>query len=621
MLFFTKRRNGTVPPPTAAEGAADSAPYNTTDAFVSLCKIWVPKLKGMAAQLHTISKETEDEFLALGSNLQVFSSGCSKSSSDAAAIVTMIEGENGLNIHALKSLFGQAHDEVETCASFVANGLNGMADLLPRIDDIIELKLFLERLARSVGILGTLMKTETARITEDDFTTMTAVVDELGLDIERNTDEIDTTARSVKSLLVSSRNEMHTKTSRFNEALQTNKMSIHNIFEEINAMTTQAAQSCRRIEDRATQVSPEIGKVVAALQYHDICRQQMEHVGEVLEDVASKIASSGEEGKAALPQWIINALTIQISQLEHVTSETSNSAATIAAHLSTVADLAKDQAREIETVLDESGTGGDRITKIQSALEFLSATLSESKIMITDVSGTVSDANSSISALSRQVENIKEISENINILAMNTILKSSRTGETGKGLGVLANEIRKLSIAAQTKIMKGTETITAILKSSADLEKALSDDFSKKLLSTDEIILQTERSLKELTEIHDKIKRAVDRIICDIKSLEADITRIVSGITFGTTVKTRLDTIIDDLRAMLDEAVKSVPDGAEAFSHASHNLHELAHRYTMQSERKVHEEVLNAIRKSDGSVPAEQNKTGSSGLGNNVELF
>ncbi|MBI3592432.1 MAG: hypothetical protein HY099_02955, partial [Nitrospirae bacterium] len=80
----------------------------------------------MADELISISRDTEDEFLAVGVNLQSFSNGCIENSSSASSIVTMMEDGSGLNINAFKELFEHAHNKVESCAAAISQGIRGM---------------------------------------------------------------------------------------------------------------------------------------------------------------------------------------------------------------------------------------------------------------------------------------------------------------------------------------------------------------------------------------------------------------------------------------------------------------------------------------------------------------
>lgn len=627
--FLRKERKE--PPGGAGIPAADPVDGSRERALAALgsaLQEWPSRLTAAAEGLSSVSKSTEDEFLSLGMSLQTFSSGCTRSSAAATSIVSMIDGGSGFDAAAFKRLFEEAHAEVESCARAIAGGVAGVGALNAKIEDIVGLQEFLRKLSRSITILGTVMRIETARVGESEFTVMTSVVDTLAQEIETHNAEIASIAKAVKLRLTAISDRMTAGLATFGEALAANRGQIQNVLKEMDAMAAQARGACRQIEERVGRIAPETGSVVAALQYHDICRQQIEHVAEVLQEAAAKVAayralSSAEQ--AALGAWVADALRIQISQLRHVINETDASARGISEHLASIASLARAQAGEVTALLSGDVSGGDRITNIGSNLESLSRLLSESREMITEMVNAVSAAGENIGVMSRQVANIESISENINLLALNTIIKVSRTGEAGRGLGVLADEIRKLAVSANEKIGKGAETITAVLAAAEEFKQSLSEEFNKKLASTDAILGRTQETAKELMQADTAMREALGALSDKTRELEAEITRIIQSIRFDSLVRSSLQRGIGDLEAMQAAISMHTRDSALPGTMAlSSGVDALTHRYTMQSERAVHETTLKAHNDNGNGtsgISGAGREKASADLGSNVELF
>lgn len=74
----------------------------------------------------------------------------------------------------------------------------------------------------------------------------------------------------------------------FEHELGSAKTRVRHILEEIDKIANQAKWLCERINSRAYKISPELGEVVAAIQFHDITRQQIEHVSEVMHEINEK---------------------------------------------------------------------------------------------------------------------------------------------------------------------------------------------------------------------------------------------------------------------------------------------------------------------------------------------
>lgn len=626
-LFKIWKKGNGIPddaPAAAVAPPAEDPLNNLINKIEPVYREWQRRIMEMTTELDTVSKETENEFLAIGESLQSFSRGCSENSSSASSVVKMLDGGGGFNADRFKSLIGHAHHKVESCAAAISNGISGMDDLKSRTDSILELKEFLKKLAHSISVLGTLMKIETARVGEDEFNIMTSIVDELSQEIERENEEIAVSTKTARLSLISSGEKMSSEIKKFNKDLVANRERIKNILEELDKMIMQSKLACERIENRASQFPPEVGKVVSALQYHDICRQQMEHISDSLEEISGKITSLSmmpPEEKILFNKWAVNALRIQILQLENVIAETAASAQDISSHLSRISGLAGAQTEDARLILEEDETGSRRIAKISQEFEALSNMLSKSETMIVDMNNAISGATGIIGNMSKQVLNIEMISENINLLALNTIVKVARTGDSGRGLEVLAGEIRKLSINAKNEITRGSETIKDILNISANFKKTLSDELAAVLASTDEMLQQTKDAIKELLSTDESLMESINEISGNTKNLESEIFRLISGIKFGEIIKTRMGKIVSELRSLLSELDKIVPVGGDGLDFTSPELKELEKRYTMHSERKVHEAALTSISGTGSRTSGDKIAAANDDLGDNVELF
>lgn len=628
MFFFGKKKNGNgkACPADAGPTPEELKLVESLSRLASVYGTWQPRMADMASELNSVSRDTEEEFLAIGASLQNFFKGCSASSSQASSAAAIFEGNDGLGISGFKDLFSHAHAEVESCAAAIAGGISGMDDLMQRIETILELRDFLKKLAHSISVLGTLMRIETARVGESEFNIMTSIVDELAQEIERDGTDIASSAKSARTSLTASRNKMSARIEKFNKDLSANREHVHGIMQELDMMIMQAKFACERIKGRASQISPEVGNVISALQYHDICRQQMEHVGEALGELAAKLSGAGAAGNdegIALARRAHKVLHIQIRQLEHVIAETAASAESISSHLSRISDIAQAQAEDANLLLEEEDSGSDRIAGIGSELEALSGMLAENKTMVMDMGQAVSDVTATIGGMSRQVANIRMISDNISLLALNTIIKVARTGESGRGLEVLADEIRKISTNAEAEIAKGSGTINAILDTSSQFKRTLSEELEQELVSTEAVFRETRSAVEELMKTDAAMVQLLAEISGGTKKLETEIMELISGIRFADIIKSKLGSIASALKTMLNEIETLMPETAdEDPAEPAPELNDLAGRYTMHSERKVHQAALDRIDGGNGSASAGGHAAAAANdLGDNVELF
>lgn len=590
-------------------------------------RTWNPALHRMAADIDSLSASTEREFMAVGEKLHSFAERFNENSASAAKIISVLDSGTGLNTKAFNELFAGAYREIEHCVHAISSGIADMNSLTSRMNDILSLRSFLKGLSHSISTLGMYIRIETARVDDADFNTMTAVVDDLGRQIVKETDEIAASGGEANAGLLTIVSRMNETMQELQRSLTEVQKSIDEMLADVDSMMVQAGHVCLRMEGRTAQIIPAISNVVSALQYHDISRQQMEHVSRALDDVAERSQNLGamtDEEKDSFNQWVYNVITIQINQLKQIIAAAEKSAADISEHLTTVADLGEAQVDDVGMIIEEDGSGGHRIENIGGEMESLTRILSQVQAVNKWMIDSMAALSTNVGKMSVQVANIESISDSINLLALNAIIKVARTGEAGRGLGVLADEIRKLSDVAKNEIAKGAGCITSILDDSARMKGSISADLNRQIGTTAAISARTQDSVQELLDADRELMGSLAAISSLSRTLQDDISALVSGITFHEVISERMNSIVNRLQSMLDEAEEKKIASRYAGSSATDlDLHELSSRYTMESEREIHASVIagSAGPGVSPGVKTGDREAGASELGDNVELF
>lgn len=584
-----------------------------------------------AEKLTDISRRTESEFLEVGKRLQDFSDGCSANSALSSEIISMVEGGKGHNFNALEELFESAYKHTGACADAIARGLKEIGELKAGVKEISDLQSFLKHLSKSIHIIGVLSRIETARIDGAEFSSMTSVVDDLAGQIVKSTEEITASAKDIGTTIAATNNDLHAKLGEFVQRLEVSKARVSDIVLAMNAMRTKAASACRQISERAGQTVPEISGIIGLLQYHDICRQKMEHVAEAVVDVASKMKTAGEmhaRERQALVRWLPDVLMLQASQLRNVNDDTTRAAEGVSSHLSRISDLADAQTGDAAMILQEEESGSLSLGKVADELENLLAITSECREMTNEMIRAVSEVSDKIDRMSDHTSQIVLISENINLLAMNAIIRVSHTGDTGRALGVLANRISALSKLATQEIEKGSSRIREVLTRTTGFKDTLSAVLNSQLVSADEIVRKTHLAVNELLDADKILVKAMQKVSEVTNYLKRDIARLVSDLQFDRTITSVTGEVIAVLDAAREEIagrLSGIPsedgNGDTAFSK---ELEELARRYTMESERAVHNAVFNGpadLHEPVGVGAGGRTSPAGDGLGDNIELF
>ncbi|WP_410771603.1 methyl-accepting chemotaxis protein [Fontibacillus sp. BL9] len=141
-----------------------------------------------------------------------------------------------------------------------------------------------------------------------------------------------------------------------------------------------------------------------------------------------------------------------------------------------VGALATAQSLESQLKLEENMMIMDQITgKLVDMVQTVAAHSEEltatSENMLANTKQTVENS----SEINQTIEFIKQISEQTNLLGLNAAIEAARVGDLGAGFGVVAKEVRKLSVSTREATTDISSTLTNIQNSIRQLET----DFSQ----------------------------------------------------------------------------------------------------------------------------------------------
>jgi methyl-accepting chemotaxis protein len=584
----------------------------------------------MADDLGKVSKTTEGEFLDIGRKLMTFSVASSENSAKAASIVEMIGSGTGFNTHSFMEMFERVYTEIDAIVEVITGGSDGIKEIVSMLDGVGVLREYLEKLSRSIKVIGMMIRIETARTGSIDFNVMTDTVERLARQIIKGTVGIQNSAGKVRASVIEVDSSYGPCVGVCQHELGAARDRVNEILKGLDDMAEQAKWLCERVSGRSQQVMPEVGEVVASIQSHDITRQQIEHVAHALQDVIKEMGlfeESDWKGRVMILKWISQAVMLQVHQLQNVVNESDKAAENISRRLALVSEISEAQAEDATTMLEGEDAGRNRIKMVGVALDALTTILSTIRSVSKDMVGGIHEAVRLVDQMSVQIKNIDDISSNVNLLALNAIIKAARAGKSGRGLGVLAEEISKVSIESKERIAAGTFLMGAIIDTAASLKNYIEDKLMSHLDSSETISMEARHVMELLVKDDEMIMKSMNEISHDAHKLESDIAVVINSTTFNKVIKSHLDGIIARLEELHETVVEKIPDHMVNNMEFTPDLSEMLKRYTMQSERKVHAGVTGKADKGSGvdiydaqAVAADAQKD-DGGLGDNVELF
>lgn len=201
-------------------------------------------------------------------------------------------------------------------------------------------------------------------------------------------------------------------------------------------------------------------------------------------------------------QQLISGTNEQILSTENVTAATEEMNASILEVSNHAVGVAKGADEAVEKI-------GQSREIIDHALQDIGEVAETYKIVLNDVK----QLEANIEHTNTVIKVIKEIADQINLLALNASIEAVRAGEYGKGFQVVAGEVRKLSEHTKEQI----DLITENMESLQYFSKQLSEQIKK-----------TGEQIEESTDESDTARNELSKIIAMIRKMNDETSEIAA---------------------------------------------------------------------------------------------
>jgi len=353
----------------------------------------------------------------------------------------------------------------------------------------------------------------------------------------------------------------------------------------------------------ARDVQKKVGSGLAALQIGDITRQRIEHVQAGLQylDQAADIAALAPEPRARARAFMHRLLGAQLTataddfhrEVERIGHNVIGMAAD-AAELLRLRDLASGQTQ------GQTGGGGANFLRdlegnVGQALELV-GDMTAGEQAAEDVSRS---AAVSARELTERIAGIQNIRADVQMMALNTTLKCSRIGETGKPLGVIAIELRQHAIHLEKSAGLTTSALEGLFAAAEALgqREAMQDGEDGKAAAAANVLSD---AVTRIGKAGDGVEHALTVVARQGAEVVDMLRRASQRFDFHKQIGSVLDDAAGQLLRMAGDGEIATDDIAAALRPT---VDRLAKQYTMAQEREVHRALTEGL--GEGSVEIE----------------
>ena len=580
---------------------------------------WGTAVERVIVDLETLNRSTEQDFLAVGGKLREFRSAASQISSDMAALTELISGEHGGNAsHALARMLEYSR-EMDARTEQSGRALGAVQDLSCSI------RRAFSGLRNTVSIfrtLCTLTRIETSRLgtAGSGFGDLADEVKRLSESIHSSGETILAAAsvldQSIQSALLSC-SELRAKQLTELPALIASVRSSLTSFEE---RQERVREGSARQAAQHREVCEAIDNLVTSIQFHDITRQQIQHVTDALRQLLSE-SSPGRGSRATLPPNAQAVLSLESSQLSSAGRVFASSTERIESDLDTISGRVRDMAEKTESLMGISGDEQNSFfLEMEGRFTAILQAVGTCATEQTQMQATVANLEESLVRMRESVADIRGIEIQIQRIAINATIRATHIGAAGNALTVIAEVMQGLALDSN----RNTEDVAGALDRMSDAAHVVSGASDHRACGIQPGPNGAADEMRAaVLELHSSSESSFSRVaqIAALGSrLGEDVARLRSGFSAGRLFAEVVDRACGELERIGAHA-SPVPEEALEAAPAQ-GLEDFAKRYTMQMERDVHAGLASgsAVALSASTdvsvVPPEDGD-----LGDNVELF
>jgi len=168
-----------------------------------------------------------------------------------------------------------------------------------------------------------------------------------------------------------------------------------------------------------------------------------------------------------------------------------------------------------------------------NCIDNMSGSSKHSSEAIENIVQKISATNASIGKIEEMVSFITEIADQTNLLALNASIEAARAGESGRGFGVVAEEIKHLAEQSNNSALRITEIVSEIsaqseecVTQSKEVEKIIAEERRLLGITSDKFAVLDSEIKSSVNEIN-----SVSTITGQLNNIKEVITNAVSDLS------------------------------------------------------------------------------------------
>lgn len=594
---------------------------------------WTDRMEALGRDLYVLAVSTEQEFLSAGEKLNDFYVRSMDISKTSASVLDALSPEK------LEAITNRFQDLLDRIGNYLGKSEIEFDESTKVLNDLFAVAgkirkpiAGFKKIVKTLEILSISTKIESAQLGREgeDFVTIADDVEKLSVLIGSSFADILARADSLSSSVEQTLSKVAGLRAKQKDKVQSILDATRSSLDSIKRKNESSTATAGRISADSDEITGQIGEVVSSVQFHDITRQQVEHVKEALEQAGARLAGKldsretltpeGTNGLEAAIADIHAVCELQKAQLIDSGEKFYRAAENIIGNLKGIAGNIMKIYMDAEGLAGAEGKVSSSFSAIEGNLSSAVSHFNEIRGGIFGLATAMGELTETVGEMSRFVEDIEEIGAEIELIAVNARIKAAHTGAEGAPLGVIAEAIQRLSADARVQKTAVSEELKRIMESVDLLRK--NTGATDQMSQTDNLLDELALLLHELRDVNENALSLLSEVEQQGKRLASDIEDTAARITVHHEFMKKIERATADLGSIAATSKKLLSGNGKSLEPGM--LRHLEKNYTMHSERHIHRSFAQSNGGPNQPLPLPVIKPAAKtddGFGDNVELF
>jgi hypothetical protein len=560
----------------------------------SRSRAWIGEVRGVIAELEKLNQTTEASFLAVGGNLMDFLSASRQLHADIGGLTALVSGERTRQAcNTLTSVRRHVREIQNRCA----HGGRALLALQSSAGNIRRGFSTLGKIALSFHIAAILARIETAHLSlsQQDLGNLADEVRSCSDGIEERGEQILDAAAHFDARITTSLVEVSRLDAIQRKELPALLAEVDADLATFEARQRDAACASSSLAADLDSVGRDLGAIATSIQFHDITRQQLEHVIEALSGLVRDTARG-----TILPSGASLA-KLQKAQLKSAAAAFAQSAQKIDRDLDSIAARVGEMAGASQRILGvDNREKNSFLDDMQGRFATILRAVGEAHSWERTTRSIIAELEKLSYRLRASVTEVQAIELQLSRISINAAISASHIGAPGEPLNVVAGSMQMLQMECASRSRDAAVDLDSIGESIASLT-----DGGVHSADADSSAVLVAGLRNSLDELGTASVSSADAAACVAKlagalcgNLQAARGYAGIGLMFVETVSRCCD-VLDRV------AARAQP----VWLHGLRKFHapviEDEQRYTMQAERDVHDAETGVVSQSCEAPPSD----------------